>query len=213
MVRSTPSMAERKHGVAAPRTTSTITGVDWYAREIGEETHEQVLFLDLDLTEGKTTAAVFTECTFRRVQFNCSSHQSSAFVNCTFQNCSFFETSFVDCKVLGSMFDRCTFDLMRVSGGNWSHVGLPGADLRKAGFENVKLREADLTGARCQGASLRDCDLSGAWLSGAVLSECDLRGSDLSGLEPDTVQLNGAIVGVEQAVAIAIALGLDVRVE
>ena len=48
-------------------------------------------------------------------------------MNCTFVNCSFFETSFAECKLLGSTFDRCTFDLMRVNGGNWAHAGLAGS--------------------------------------------------------------------------------------
>lgn len=204
-------MAERKAGHAAPKTDRTVAGEDWYGKVASGETHERVLFQDMDLTEASLTGMVFSECTFRRVQFNCSSHQDGAFVNCTFANCSFFETTFVGCKLMGSTFDRCTFDLMRVSGGNWSHVGLPGADLRKATFEDVKLREADLTGARCQGASVRDCDLSSAWLSGAVLTECDLRGSDLAGIEPDTVVLRGAIVTVAQAVVIVEAMGLEVH--
>ncbi len=204
-------MAERKPGHQSPKTVSTVAGEDWYGKVLSGETHERVLFQDIDLTEASLSGMVFSECTFRRVQFNCSTHQDGAFVNCTFANCSFFETSLVGCKLMGSAFDRCTFDLMRVTGGNWSHVGLPGADLRKATFEDVKLREADLTGARCQGAAVRDCDLSSAWLSGAVLTECDLRGSELAGIEPDTVVLRGAIVTVAQAVVIVEAMGLEVH--
>ena len=120
---------------------------------------------------------------------------------------------FTDCKFVGSMFDRCSFDVIRVTGGNWSFVGLPGADLRQAIFQGVRMREADLTGARCQGASLRDVDLSGALLHSADFSGCDLRGSDLSALEPGTVELKGAIITLEQTIVVAEALGLDVRVE
>ena len=204
-------MADRKHGHSPVKTEQTVADADWYARELSNETHERVLFADIDLTEATLTGMVFNECTFRRVQFNCSVHRDGAFVNCTFTNCSFFETSFTGCKLLGSTFDRCTFDLMRVNGGNWAHAGLAGADLRKASFEGVRMREADLTGARCQGAVLRECDLTSAWLNGAVLTECDLRGSELAGIEPESVSLRGAIVTVEQAVVIVEALGLEVR--
>ena len=31
---------------------------------------------------------------------------------------SFFQAEFVDCKLVGSMFDRCTFDLVTVRGGD-----------------------------------------------------------------------------------------------
>jgi fluoroquinolone resistance protein len=57
-----------------------------------------------------------------------------------------------------------TFGLFKVAGGDWSFVGLPGADLRNASISGVRMREADLTGARCQGATLQHVDLSGAWL-------------------------------------------------
>lgn len=206
-------MAERKHGLPAPETHATVAGADWHGQDISGQHHTRVAFVDLDLTEAQNRGALFTECTFRRAQFNCSVHTDAAFVNCTFVNCNFFDVRFTECKFVGSMFDRCTYDLMQVVGGNWSHVGLPGADLRRASLRGVRLREADLTGARCEGASLRDVDLSGAWLHGAKLTGCDLRGSDLTAVEPEHVELRGAIVTFEQALVIAVALGLDVRPE
>jgi hypothetical protein len=56
-------------------------------------------------------------------------------------------------------------------------------------------------------------DLSEVTTKGAVFSECsraDLRGSDVSAIEPDTVELHGAVVDFEQAVQSARALGLEV---
>ena len=206
-------MADRKHGHVAPPTSTTVAGEDWEGRDVSRQEHVRVAFVDLDLTEVTDDGAVFTECTFRRTKFNVSVHTSAAFVNCTFVNCDFFDARFTDCKLVGSMFERCTFDMLQVAGGNWSHVGLPGADLRHASFRGVRMREADLTGARLEGATLRDVDLSGAWLGAARLSRCDLRGSDLGALDPGQVELAGAIVTFEQALVIATALGLDVRPE
>jgi uncharacterized protein YjbI with pentapeptide repeats len=126
-------------------------------------------------------------------------------------NCNFFDATFTQCKLVGSKFERCTYEIMRVVGGNWSVVMMPGADLRSATFKDTRMREADLTGANCDGSSLRDVDLAGAMLDRARFNKCDLRGSDLSSLDPSTVELRGAIVSIEQAVVIAEALGLDVR--
>ncbi|HEX5871551.1 MAG TPA: pentapeptide repeat-containing protein [Longimicrobium sp.] len=206
-------MAERKHGAKAPATTRTVSGADWYGQDISGQTHEKILFVDLDLTEVENTGAVFNECTFRRAKFNVSTHKDAAFVNCTFAGCTFYNTRFTECKFLGSMFDRCTYDVMKVEGGNWSFVGMPGADLRNASFRGTRLREADLTGVRLQGTTVRDADLGGASLHGADLRGCDLRGSDLSGLEPENVQLRGAIITIDQTITIAEALGLEVRAE
>ena len=44
-------------------------------------------------------------------------------------------------------------------------------------------------------------------------SGCDLRGSGVSAIHPENSDLRGAIVTIEQAVAIAQALGLDVRAD
>jgi fluoroquinolone resistance protein len=206
-------VAERKFGAPAPPTDTTVAGADWYGQDISGQSHTRVAFVDLDLTEVRNDGAVFNECTFRRARFNASVHTNAAFLNCTFAACSFFDTRLTDCKLLGSMFDRCTFDILRASGGDWSFVGMPGADLRSASLRGLRMREADLTGVRCQGASLRDCDLSGAWLHGAKLSGCDLRGSDVSSIDPTTTEIRGAIVTYEQALAIAVALGLDIRTE
>ena len=73
------------------------------------------------------------------------------------------------------------------------------------------MREVDLTGTRCAGGALTKCDLAGALWARADVSKCDLRGSDLTSLDPLGVQLRGAIVGWDQAVAVAVNLGLDVR--
>ena len=204
-------MAERRHGEPAPKPESTISGEDWDGRNISGQIFTRVLFADVDLTEVTNDGATFSECTFRRVQFNVSMHRDAAFINCIFSNCSFFDTQFTECKFVGSMFERCTYDLMKVTGGNWSFVGLPGADLRKATFRDIRMLDADLTGARCQGASILDVDLTGASLHGANFSDCDLRGSELGSLDPENTVIKGAIITYEQALVIAVALGLDVR--
>jgi uncharacterized protein YjbI with pentapeptide repeats len=206
-------VAERGRGAPTPSTDETISGADWEGRDLSGERHTRVAFVDLDMTEVENAGAVFTECTFRRARFNVSAHADAAFLNCTFVNCDFFDARFTECKLVGSVFDRCTYDMLRVVGGNWSHVALPGADLRTASFRGVRMREADLTGARLEGSSLRAADLAGASLHGAKLTRCDLRGSDLSALDPGAVELQGAIVTMEQALVIAAALGLDVRGE
>src|SRR5690606_7132767 len=105
-------------------------------------------------------------------------------------------------------FDSCTYDLLKVDGGDWSFTGLQGADLSRAAFKDVRMREADLAGARCAGASFRGVDLSGSSLRGADFSGCDLRGSDISGIDPFTAELARAVIDPFQAVVLARALGL-----
>ncbi len=204
-------VADRKHGIPAPATTSTVYSADWDGRTLSGERYEQVAFVDADLTEAVSDGCVFTQCAFRNARFNVSAHTSAAFLNCTFTRCSFFSATFTACKLAGSTFDGCTFGLLNVDGGDWSFTGLPGADLRRSVFRGVRMREADLTGARLDDARVLRCDLSGAWLHRAAFSGCDLRGSDLSAVDPATTELKGAIIDPAQALVIAAALGLVVR--
>jgi uncharacterized protein YjbI with pentapeptide repeats len=204
-------MSDREHGAAPPPTDSEVSHADWEGEDLSGREHTRVAFSDVDLTDATNRGAVFTECAFRDCRFNGSSHTDAAFVNCTFTRCRFFDVTFTNCKLVGSMFDRCTYDLLRCEGGDWSFVGLPGADLRKASFSRLRMREADLTGARCDGGRLRGVDLSGASLGRASFVRTDLRGSDLSSLDPATAEVGGAIIDTDQAITMAEALGLDVR--
>lgn len=194
-----------------PPTTTSVRGEDWYARDLTGERHEQVLFVDVDLSECSADGAVFDECTFRGVRFNVARLTEVAFTNCTFVRCSWFDAELTGCKLTGSLFDGCDFGPVKVVRGDWSFVALPRADLRTVSFIGVRLREADLTGAQLDDGIVRDCDTSGVTWHRARLERCDLRGSDLSSLDPATVELAGARVTIDQAVQVAEALGLDVR--
>ncbi len=187
-----------------------IRDEDWYGRDLSDQRLTRHTFYDTDWTEVENDGGIFDACTFSGVRFNASRHTGAAFTNCTFKRCTFFDTRFEQCKVVGSLFQQCTFNLLQVSGGDWSFVALPGADLRGAVVEGVRMREADLAGARLEGATVVNVDLSGAALHGAKLTGADLRGSDLSALDPLTVELAGARIDLEQAAVIAGALGFDV---
>lgn len=204
-------MAERRYGGAGPSTRAEMWPDDWADRPLSGETHENVAFHDLDLTESDNDGGTFTECVFNRTRFNASRHAGAAFVNCTFSHCTFFDVTFEGCKLVGSFFDQGQFGLLTIAGGDWSFVGLPGADLRKSTITDVRMREVDLVGARLGGATLHRVDLSGAWLRQADLTKADLRGSDLSALDPLTTTIKGAIIDPDQAITVATALGLQVR--
>src|SRR5690606_1435603 len=204
-------MAEPVHGRPAAPTETTISSANWDSRDLTSENHASVLFVDVDMTEAGGVGAAFTDCTFRGVRFNASSHTDTAFLNCTFVRGGFFDAECSGCKLVGSQFDSCTYDRLKVDGGDWSFTGLQVADLSRAAFKDVRMREADLGGARCAGASFRGVDLAGSSLRGPDFSGCDLRGSDISGIDPFTAELARAVIDPFQAVVLARALGLDVR--
>lgn len=204
-------MAERLHGRPTPPTETTVRSKEWDGRDLEGEHHAKVLFVDVDMTEMINNGSVFEECTFRGVRFNVSEHENAAFINCTFVRCSFFDATFKACKLTGTMFDGCSYGLLKAESGDWSFAGLPGADLSGSAFTGVRLREADLTGARLTKAQILNCDLSCALLHSADLTQADLRGSDLHGLDPLVTNLKGAVIDYVQAATLAGSLGLDVR--
>jgi uncharacterized protein YjbI with pentapeptide repeats len=199
-------------GSPAP-SESRIDRADWFEADLTGVRHERVLFQDLDMTDSTGTGARFVDCTFRGAQLDRCELEAASFENCTFVRCSLVAARFTGCKFVGSTFDTATAERLTVEGGDWSFVGLPAADLRRARFTDVRMREADLTGAKLGHAVLTNCDLAGAMWSRSDLSGCDLRGSDIGDLEPGNVQLRRAIIDWPQAVLIARTLGLDVRTD
>lgn len=207
-------MADRTGGrTAGAPTDSRIDRADWFEADLTGVTHERVLFQDLDMTDSTGTGARFVDCTFRGAELDRCDLEAVSFENCTFVRCSLLAARFVGCKFVGSSFDTAAAERMTVEGGDWSFVGLPAADLRRARLDGVRMREADLTGAKLDRAVLTNCDLAGAMWSRAELAGCDLRGSDIGDIEPDNVRLRGAIIDWPQAVSIARSLGLDVRAD
>ena len=134
----------RRARIPPPPTTSTFDATAWGDTSFSGSRHEAVLFAEVDLSDMTERRAAFVDCTFRDVRFNAATHTDAAFTNCTFVRCTFFDTRFTRCKVVGSLFDRCTYKLLVVEGGDWSLVGMPGADLGEASFREVRMREADL---------------------------------------------------------------------
>ena len=103
---------------------SDVVGEDWYGRDLSGQDFEGVDLVDIDLTEAHAAGATFTDCRFRGVRFNASRWTDSAFTGCTFSRCTFFDAAFERTRLVGSRFDDCTFDLLKVDGGNWSFVSL-----------------------------------------------------------------------------------------
>jgi uncharacterized protein YjbI with pentapeptide repeats len=80
-------------------------------------------------------------------------------------------------------------------------------------FENCILRDADFQYADLSGVIFDKCDLSNAKLSDAKLAGADLRGSKIEGVRLGLKELQGAIVDMEQAIAIARLLGVVVKID
>src|SRR4029450_7602547 len=138
-----PVAAEAVVGAAEASVDGVIAdesfhGEDWYGEPLADRAYTRCTFTDVDLTEAHSRGTVFEECHFSLVRFNASRHTDSAFLRCTFQRATLFEATFTGCKLTGSTFDQCELRPLRITGGDWSFVGLAGADLRGVRIEGTR---------------------------------------------------------------------------
>jgi uncharacterized protein YjbI with pentapeptide repeats len=80
-------VADRKHGIPGPATTSAVRSEDWNGRDLSGERHERVAFIDVDLSETVDDGGVFTECAFRGARFNVSDLSGAWLHSASFTGC------------------------------------------------------------------------------------------------------------------------------
>ena len=118
-------------------------------RDLSGASYERVELVEVDLTEVTATGGSWVDCTFRDCRLTGAALLRTALTGCTFSGCDLSGVTATDCKLVGSRFDRCRYDLLRVEGGDWSFTGLPGAGLATGAVH----RRADARGGPEPGPS------------------------------------------------------------
>jgi uncharacterized protein YjbI with pentapeptide repeats len=166
-------------------------------------------FRDEDLSRLSTERVVFTECDFSGVNLTESQHRASAFRNCTFKRTTLWHSTFQQCSMLGSVFVQCRMRPLTCDEVDFTLAVLGGNDLRGVDLSGCRLRETSLVESDLRKAVLRGADLSGARTTGAKLDDADLRGATVDPSLWLNASLLGARVDVPQAMAFALAHGLQ----
>jgi len=177
----------------------------WIEREF--VTHD---FRDEDLSRLRTERVVFDECDFRGVDLAESEHIGSAFRNCRFERATLHHSTFAHCSMLGSVFTECRMRPLKLVEVDLTLAVLGGLDLKNVDLSGCRLREASLVETDLRKAVLRGADLRGARLQKTRLDEADLRGARIDATLWTTATLRGAKIDVDQALAYAVAHGLDI---
>ncbi|WP_208300506.1 pentapeptide repeat-containing protein [Mycobacterium sp. DL592] len=167
-------------------------------------------FRDEDLAGLQTERVVFTECDFGGANLAESVHLGSAFRNCRFLRTTLWHSTFRNCSMLGSTFEGCRIRPAVFDEVDFTLSVLGAADLRGVDLSGCRLREAGLVQADLRKAVLRGADLSGARTNGLRLEQADLRGARVDASLWTTAACRGAKIDVAQALAFAVAHGLDV---
>jgi uncharacterized protein YjbI with pentapeptide repeats len=170
-------------------------------------------FRDDELAGLRTERVVFTECDFGGVDLSDSVHLGSAFRNCRFIRSTLWHSTFRNCSMLGSTFENCRMRPIVCEEVDFTLAVLAGADLRGVDLSGCRLREASLVRADLRKAVLRGSDLSGVRTQGLRLEEADLRGARIDATLWTSAACRGARIDVAQALAFAVAHGLDISGE
>ena len=182
-------------------TDVTVTGHAW------TDLHATSFGLDgVRLQRCTMSGANVTRADWRNVVANGCDLSASSFEETTLDR-----VELVDCTLVGARwsaarlsdvhFVRCRLDLASF----WS------ARFQRVSFEECKLREADFHGADLSGVVFSDCDLERVNLADTTLKGTDLISSQIGGIQVGARSLPGLIVNREQAVELAVVLGLVVR--
>jgi uncharacterized protein YjbI with pentapeptide repeats len=170
-------------------------------------------FRDDDLSRLHTERVVFDECDFRGVDLAESEHVGSAFRNCRFERATLHHSIFQHCSMLGSVFTECRMRPLKLVEVDLTLAVLGGCDLKNVDLSGCRLREASLVETDLRKAVLRGADLRGARLQKTRLDEADLRGARVDATFWTTATLRGAKIDVDQAIAFAVAHGLNLHGE
>lgn len=162
----------------------------------------------------------FNGCRFKKVKFS-GDYKKMTFVDCLFDQCDlsnvllneslFYRIRFENCKGTGSIlrksklkfvsFTKCTFSLSDFSECSFEQVRFIDCNFSESAFQNLKQ-----VGFLTQKVDFTQADFYESTLSGMDVCSCTLDGIRIS-----PQRLKGLTVDADQAIALAVLLGVKVK--
>jgi uncharacterized protein YjbI with pentapeptide repeats len=172
---------------------------------------QQAEFVTFETSQLKNT--VLQRATLRMLRLADVRLESCDLAEAVWERLSASRVELIGCRLIGLQATGGRIEDLLMRGCNASHVQLWGNAFKGARFESCNLSEANFQGADLTGAVFDKCDLRGAHFADAKLAGVDLRTSEIDGARAGLKELQGAIVNPAQAITVARALGVDVRME
>lgn len=165
-------------------------------------------------------AIVFRSCEFERVDFRDSTFRDVRFENCRFFNCAMDKAwlnrvDFSGCSALGLSLLQARLAGVYACDTDFSYANISETSIDQLCLKSCRLIEVALQRAKLKRVVLQECNLTrldvfGTKLAGIDLSTCVFQAPVLSA---DYHELRGAIVAPEQAVDLALLLGVRLKVD
>jgi len=178
------------------------------------------IFQELEYDDEQFTNLSLDEQTISNISFDYCRFINCSFNKVVFENCSFSESTFDSCdlslvNVKTSIFNDIKFLNSKVTGVDWSSIGLPFEvnfentnismssfymlDLRHTQFIKSKLHDVDFVKTNLQKANFKESDLLGSSFSNTNLSNADLSTAYNYMIDPNKNNLKGTKVSLPEA--------------
>mgnify|MGYP003587712261 CR=1 FL=1 len=162
----------------------------------------------------------FNGCRFKKVHFT-GDFKKMSYVDCTLDHCDFsnislseslfYRVRFMNCKGIGSILRKSKFKYVEF---NSSALSL--SDFSESSFEQVRFIDSSFSESAFQqikqvGFITENVDFTQADFYDTALNGMDVSGCRLDGIRLSPQKLKGLIVDTDQAVALAVLLGVKVK--
>src|SRR5215213_539332 len=208
--------------LAPPRLPKRANVVDLNALN-DQATYSELLITEYELAEQVAEFVTFEKTYFKQMSMQRAELRALRLADVRFEACDLADSSWellsasrvelLGCRLIGLQATNGRIEDMLIKGCNAVHAQFWSTVFKRVRFESCNLSETNFQSADLAGVIFDKCDLRGAKMADAKLVGADLRSSQLDGARIGIKELQGAIVNIEQAVSIARALGIDVRLD
>jgi uncharacterized protein YjbI with pentapeptide repeats len=219
-----PGRRQQHQGIEPPQLPARPASVDLPDDQLEEAgVYTGLLLANMDLSDQVADDVLFESAQLKQVAFSRTQLGSLQLHDvrldacdlaaATWEKATFSRVELLGCRMVGWRTSEATFMNVVIKGCSAIGAQFWGSKFKHVRFEHCILRDADFQRADLSGVVFDKCDLSNAKFSEARLLDADLRGSKIEGVWLGVKELQGAIVDVEQAIAIARLLGVVVKME
>ena len=154
-----------------------------------DQVYSETTFKKLEFTNEVISGSEFSECKFVACDFSETAFQSCSFMDCDFENCTMKLT-----KLENSTFARAKFRNCNLLGVNWTEANWSAwaSKMSSIEFEKCDLKYAVFFGLELSHMKMKHCHAHEANFSEADLTDADFEGSDFAGAIFHRTNLTGA---------------------
>jgi len=168
------------------------------------ETHDEIIFDNLDWSEKKMPRAEYSNCRFNKCNFTKTEFHSSDFIDCTFKDCNLSlailgntgikTVSFINCKLMGIDFSACNNFLFSPAfqSCQLDYSSFFQKKMKKIAFIDCSMKKVDFTETDLSMSVFKNCDLQETIFRSSILEKTDFRTAVNYAFDPELNKIKKA---------------------